>query len=542
MTWFYNLKIRTKLLTAFGMVALLAATIGTTGILSINKIDANDLKMYEQMTVPVSQLGHISTAFQRIRVNLAKVLLEADPARKEESIAQISKLGGEITEQVEQLKQNIATPEETAHLKKFTDSRTVFVPLIKRIIELDKAGKGAEALAIYRSEATAAARAEQEALDALIADKIGDAKTTSDSNKADGNRAELIMIALTVAGLIIAVFMGFFIAAIISKPLQDGVRFAEAIAAGDLSGSLTVKSRDEIGQLTQALLGMRDKLSGVINRMVETSAVVSSAAVQLSATAEQMATGTEEVAAQTGTVAVASEEMSATSNDIAQNCHLSAESANRAAETTKNGFEVVQHTVEGIRNRGQRTRENARIIASLGERSDQIGAIVSTIEDIADQTNLLALNAAIEAARAGEQGRGFAVVADEVRALAERTTKATKEISEMIRSIQSETKVAITSMEEGVRGTEQGAQQAAQLETSLQEILDQVNSVTMQISQIATAAEQQTSTTSEITNNIQQITEVIQDTARGAQEAAGASNQLARSAEELRELAGHFRL
>lgn len=542
MTWFYNLKIRVKLLTAFGMVALLAAAIGTTGILSINKIDANDLKMYEQMTVPVSQLGHISTAFQRIRVNLAKVLLEQESTHKAAAIAQISKYGNEITELVAQLEKNITTPEETAHLKNFTDSRKVFIPLIKRIIELDKAGKGAEALAIYRNEATAAARAEQEALDALIADKIGDAKTTSDSNKADGHRAELIMITLTVAGLIIAVFMGFFIAAIISKPLQDGVRFAEAIAAGDLSGSLTVKSRDEIGHLTQALLGMRDKLSGVITRMVETSAVVSSAAVQLSATAEQMATGTEEVAAQTGTVAVASEEMSATSNDIAQNCHLSAESANRAAETTKNGFEVVQHTVEGIRNRGQHTRENARIVATLGERSDQIGAIVSTIEDIADQTNLLALNAAIEAARAGEQGRGFAVVADEVRALAERTTKATKEISEMIRSIQSETKVAITSMEEGVRGTEQGAQQAAQLETSLQEILDQVNSVTMQISQIATAAEQQTSTTSEITNNIQQITEVIQDTARGAQEAAGASNQLARSAEELRELAGHFRL
>jgi methyl-accepting chemotaxis protein len=180
-------------------------------------------------------------------------------------------------------------------------------------------------------------------------------------------------------------------------------------------------------------------------------------------------------------------------------------------------------------------------VASLGERSNQIGEIVATIEDIADQTNLLALNAAIEAAKAGEMGRGFAVVADEVRALAERTTSATKEISHMIKTIQNETRQAITAMEAGVRDTEQGAAEAATIETALQNILEQVNDVTMQISQIATAAEEQTATTSEITSNMHKVSDVIDETSQEARSISSIAEELNTTAEELQRLMGQFR-
>ncbi len=349
----------------------------------------------------------------------------------------------------------------------------------------------------------------------------------------------ILVIALAVVNILLIIFWR-----ILQTSFNEMVERLKDIASGDgdLSKRLEVKGKDEPAQAAHWLNQFIDKISHTISSVIETSSSLASATVQLNVTAEQMAGNAEQVAAQAGTVATASEEMAATSMDIANNCHQAAESAQRAATTTQKGFEVVKHTVDGIRDRGDRTRQNAQSISSLGERSDQIGAIVATIEDIADQTNLLALNAAIEAARAGEQGRGFAVVADEVRALAERTTRATKEISEMIRAIQIETKQAIVSMEEGVRGTEKGAAEATQLESALHEILEQVNSVTMQVSQIATAAEEQTATTSEITSNIHRISEIIEGTSKGAQDTAQASSSLSETGESLRRLVCQFKL
>jgi methyl-accepting chemotaxis protein len=187
-------------------------------------------------------------------------------------------------------------------------------------------------------------------------------------------------------------------------------------------------------------------------------------------------------------------------------------------------------------------QESAKTIESLGARSDQIGAIIGTIEDIADQTNLLALNAAIEAARAGEQGRGFAVVADEVRALAERTTKATKEIGDMIKASQRETKHAVTTMNEGVQQVEQGAASSQKSGAALGEIIEQINEVTTQINQIATAAEEQSATTQEIVSNIHQISDVVHLTAIGADETSAAATQLMGQVHELQSIVSRFRL
>jgi len=321
-------------------------------------------------------------------------------------------------------------------------------------------------------------------------------------------------------------------------------RVAElAEGKGDLTRRIEVGERqDEIGLLAGKLNDFIGHMRGMVGQIATASRDLTAESNLLNDTSGQISVGAGSVAGQTVTVATASEEMAATAAEIASSCHRAADNAKRAELCTQDGFQVVQSTVEGIRQRGEHSKQNARSLASLGERSEQIGAIVATIEDIADQTNLLALNAAIEAARAGEQGRGFAVVADEVRALAERTTRATKEISDMIRAIQQETKSAILSMEEGMRGTEHGVAEAVRLEEALTSILEQVNEVTLQVNQIATAAEEQTATTHDITSNIHQITEVVQQTAQGAQATARSSAQLANLAGGLQRIVGEFRV
>jgi methyl-accepting chemotaxis protein len=317
---------------------------------------------------------------------------------------------------------------------------------------------------------------------------------------------------------------------------------ADRVASGDLTVHVPVMGKGNVYRMLTSLNAMVDNLNGIIGEVKNAAVRIDESAGRLSSGAEQIAASAEEVNSQVGGIATAGEEMAATSVDIARNCGMVAEEAKQANDSAIQGNGIVRNTIRGMEQIAARVKESAQTIDALGERSDQIGEIVGTIEDIADQTNLLALNAAIEAARAGEQGRGFAVVADEVRALAERTTKATREIDAMIRSIQSETRSAVTAMEEGVREVEQGTAEAEKSGAALEHIQQQIDALTVQVSQIATAAEQQTATTSEISGNMHHITSLVGESVVGAQESARAAVSLARLAENLQQVVGRFKV
>jgi methyl-accepting chemotaxis protein len=371
-----------------------------------------------------------------------------------------------------------------------------------------------------------------------------EAKLADEEFDAERKASLIEALVIGLIGILLQAGLATWLMRTIMKPV-DALRLMLmdiSQGEGDLTKRLDDTTKDELAEISTYFNLFIEKLRGIISNIAQTSSQVASASNQLTATAERIATGAEEVAAQANTVATAGEEMSATSGDIAQNCQMAAEGAQRASQSASNGAAVVEKTVSVMGQIAEKVQESAKTVESLGARSDQIGAIIGTIEDIADQTNLLALNAAIEAARAGEQGRGFAVVADEVRALAERTTRATREIGEMIKAIQSETRGAVAVMEQGVQQVETGTIEAAKSGQALREILEQVNDVAMQVNQIATAAEEQTATTSEISSNMMQITEVVQQTSNGAQESATAAAQLHGNAEELQRLVRQFKL
>ncbi len=548
-----SLTIRAKLTTLVVLGCLFMTFISVSGLVALKSANEKLEAMYSRNMVGAERISLIGDLMRGNRIQLLlaiqhdsrlessklhdhDVAVHLDLVR--ENIEKISKLWDEYATLIDR-----NNPEAVKLADDYKVKRGLFVNEgLKPCIAAIEAGNFDEAVRITLQQVNPFSKVAIGLADDLRQREYSQAHISYQEALATYHRTVAVTLVLITFVILFASIMSFFTIRGISRSTTQLARATERMANGDLVFRVEEMQNDELGRIAGSFNTMADAFGELIGKVSQSTAMVATASSQVLSNSQQMSDGSEEVASQAGTVATASEEMTATSQDIASNCHLAAESANLAAKTTQNGFDVVRHTVEGIRFRGIRTKQNAQIVSSLGERSNQIGAIVGTIEDIADQTNLLALNAAIEAARAGEQGRGFAVVADEVRALAERTTKATKEISGMIKAIQAETQSAIVSMEEGVKGTEEGAAEAEQMEASLQAILDQVTTVTMQISQIATAAEEQTATTSEISRNMLNITDIVQQTAQSSHDTATAANRLNDTAMELQRMVGQFKL
>ncbi|GFO66137.1 methyl-accepting chemotaxis protein [Geomonas paludis] len=523
-------------------MAIIASVIGYIGIRATNNLNREGKRTYETVTVPLGEMAGMSVSFQRVRINVRDAVEATDPTLRQRYVDTVTSLRQNISDRAARYDKTITNDEERGLFRDFVQARSAYLGYVERILAMDQAGQEAQARELLHGPGKEAALKQQELLDKLMALKERQAKETARNNELAAASAARFIAAFLALGLLLALVLGVVIARLITRPLDKAVQAANRLAEGDLTVEVVVDSKDETGQLQAAMGHMVQSLRVLVSQTVQISSSIASASTQLQGTSAQIATGAEEVASQTGTVATGSEEMAATSADIARNCVLAAEASRQSTDSANQGAKVVQETIVGMEEIAGRVRSTSKTVEALGHRSEEIGDIVGTIEDIADQTNLLALNAAIEAARAGEQGRGFAVVADEVRALAERTSKATKEIGAMIKAIQGETREAVRAMDEGVQEAEKGAASSQRSGQALADILKCISEVSLQVSQIATAAEEQTATTTEVTSNIQQITDVVQHTARGAEETAMAAAQLAQQADELQTLVARFRV
>lgn len=548
MQFWRNMKIRNKLLVLIVMSSVTLIATGILGIVNMGRINSGLGEANANMQ-QVSLMDEMKNDFLGMRLDIVYLMALKDRNLVAERIGKFDEKVASVQEKLKKIEQVEHTAEEKAWIKEFQDGFAAYVAnsatmkTLAQQASLTGAEKQYADLREYAQKKLAPLyAAPAEAISRVVQFNI------KESEQEYLNDTRMYHRIVTFTGILIAfcvlaaIGMGILIMTSITGPLAKVSAVVARVAAGDLTVATEVDSRDEMGGLAKDVDSMVTNLREIVYSLDASSTQVASAATELFAIADQMATGTNEVAAQATTVATAGEEMAATSTQIASNCCASADNANEVSASAQRSVGIIHETIEGMTRIATKVSETAKTMGKLGERSDQIGVIVGTIEDIADQTNLLALNAAIEAARAGEQGRGFAVVADEVRALAERTTKATREIGEMIHAIQKEVKDIVVAMEDGVTEVESGTRNAGLSGEALQAILEQVSAVTEQISQIATAAEQQTSTTAEIANNIMQITQGIEQTSQGTQDASAAANELSTLAEALKGIVGRFQI
>lgn len=325
------------------------------------------------------------------------------------------------------------------------------------------------------------------------------------------------------------------------QPLDNCVLIANRLAEGDFSVSVSNDRKDEIGRLLAAIGGMIEEWKRVVGEVKTSADNLASASSQINTTADQMLSGASAQSQMATQVATASHEMSVSIVDIARNANHISAAVTQTGAMARDGKTVVDKAVHEVREIAATVAESSEFMRSLGDQSRQIGDIINVINDIADQTNLLALNAAIEAARAGEQGRGFAVVADEVRKLAERTSNATAEIGGMIRTIQEGVRMAVGSMEKASKSVEGGVALSQGAGSALDEIVARIENLDALGQQIASATTEMAATSEDISRDIESIAAVTKQASCGSEEAALSSAQLTSLSVSLQQLVNRFR-
>ncbi|MGA8133199.1 MULTISPECIES: methyl-accepting chemotaxis protein [Pseudomonas] len=401
------------------------------------------------------------------------------------------------------------------------------------------------ALQAYKSANAAAVQARKE-----MTDQGTDIVTRSealyqiqlDRRDSESAQARTFQLGSTLLALLVGILAAVVITRQITRPIRETLGVVERIAAGDLTHNLVVTRRDELGVLQQGIQRMGSTLRDLISGIRDGVTQIASAAEELSAVTEQTSAGVNSQKIETDQVATAMHEMTATVQEVARNAEQASQAAAAADGEAREGDKVVGEAIAQIERLATEVVRSTEAMSVLQKESDKIGAVMDVIKAVAEQTNLLALNAAIEAARAGEAGRGFAVVADEVRGLAQRTQKSTEEIEGLVAALQNGTQQVANVMNNSRTLTDSSVALTRKAGTSLENITRTVSNIQSMNQQIAAAAEQQSAVAEEISRSIVNVRDVSEQTAAASDETAASSVELARLGSQLQAMVSHFRV
>ena len=539
---FKNLSIKTRLVAGFGVVLVLAVLISAVSIVFVRGI-GGEVDQIVHYHLPKVEMGdEIKDNVSVVARSVRNAIITEDPQTAQRELDRITEASKKVTDIIDKLEKSITSDKGKQLLADMKTKRAAYREELAKTIQLIKDNKKKEAGQTLFAGLRTTQQAYFASLEALI--KFHGQLMEEDSKDAasEVKQAQMIIVALLAVSIVFAIAVTLLIIRSISGPLSEGISVANRLAAGDLTATVSVKYNDEVGKLMTAMDVMVKSLRELVGKIKYAADNLASGSEQLSASAEEISRSIGEQSSRSNQIATATEEMSQTVIDVAKNTADIARISSDTHGQAKDGEGVVNKSVSEVQAIASTVAESAEVMQRLGNSSKEIGNIVEVINDIADQTNLLALNAAIEAARAGEQGRGFAVVADEVRKLAERTSQATAQIGKMIRSIQDEVGNAVVSMNNATAKVETGVQFSRKAGDSLGAIVGSISSLQSMVQQIASATEEMSSVSETVSSDIQSIAEGSKEIAAGGGQIAQSSSELARLAAELQSVVGRFKV
>ena len=551
MSFLNNIPVKYRLTVLVGIAILTSVIIGLLGLNGMYKAKHAIDEMYNVDMMQINNLGEISGHLNSVRVQFLAAL-QHDPNSPTVSLHShpLSVHLKAIEEDLEAIDEHWtsytrggASGDVKERAKEFGDGwQRLATQGIRPAIDHLKQGDFINTYHLLMDVITPAFIKSESGLDALSEAYRGEAKAFYAQTDAD-NRSMLTVVSVTlVIGALISATLAYLTISGIGLAVKRIEWASSRLSEGDLDARVDYRANDEMGQISNAINVMAESFRKTVDEVKEAVSRLAAAAEETSVVTSQTSAGIVQQQTETSQVATSINELSATVQEVARNAVQAAAAAQEADATFCEGKQVVGKVISAIGDLSTEVDQASDVIRDLENESERIGSVIDVIKGIAEQTNLLALNAAIEAARAGEQGRGFAVVADEVRTLAGRTQHSTQEIEEMINRLQGGAKRAVNAMVSGKQMTQVGVEQAAMAGEALKTINAAVERISSMNTQIASAAEEQSAVTEEINRSIANINEVAEQTAAGANQTAAASDDLARLADQLKGLVGHFKV
>ncbi|QQE83805.1 methyl-accepting chemotaxis protein [Pseudomonas putida] len=536
-----NMNIAPRALLGFALIGLLMLGLGVFSLMQMGNIRQAGLAI-ENISVPsIKTLDELTSLNLRLRTLSYRLMLNREPEVQRDTLNLLDQRNAEIDRARQAYLPLISAADEQAAFDQYTELLNQYRQLESRMRSLSQANRTDELRDLLNRDLLANSEQINKVMNTLVRINTEQTRATNETAANQYAAAFALVIGLLIAAAVLTFLCALLLTRSIVKPIDEALLAAEQIADGDLTHIIRAEGSDEAARLLRAMARMQEKLRDTLQLIAGSATQLASAAEELNAVTDESARGLQQQNNEIEQAATAVTEMTSAVEEVARNAVSTSEASSEASRSTGDGRDLVLETVGAIERMSGDVQATAKLITHLAEQSRDIGKVLDVIRGLADQTNLLALNAAIEAARAGEAGRGFAVVADEVRALAHRTQQSTSEIERMIGSIQGGTEQAVESM----RTSTERAESTLNIAKGAGMALDTIAGAVAQINErnlvIASAAEEQAQVAREVDRNLVNINDLSVQSATGAHQTSAASAELSRLAVDLNGLVARFR-